>query len=848
MFISFSPLRTTSKLVASSRIRQAAVDAGVKAPRLAIIPILMILALAVPFQAAQAGTVYDSSGNYGHFAPGGNEGCDLSESFQGFDEGLIVPQPLSVMDGYLHMTGNGAEIAKEYDTTNLFWEAEPRYYSGISMEPSGRGFVALGFYYGLEEAEGYWKFTYTDGWNEYYDYSEPEETESSKLDPDQFFVGWVGDEGEVLLSVVWVGDDGEVGIEDMCGVLAPVDPEPKVLEPSDLCLIVDPNELVCGEYFTVAVAIDSKDLFDDCGACDGWNGPHAAGENDEPIEGCGDGFTVKNCGNNIAGVVSGKVGLTFTPGKINYKSAMLGGVGPSVHVPTGVMTFASQGDGWARFSFSVPIPPDNTIDENTMINGRGKIVTFTFKLPEDASNFKIGIDPANTEFILASTDPPDDDGGYNGDYGEGCALPKVPYGYEEGKWPVNFPPLVDPWITCQGAAQIYGTVEFWNCSKPTNVPFTTLTLNTNLAGDEALVEISDSKTGEYTFNVTPFNNYQLSGDPPYGAPDGVFRADDEDDFGLQGFGGTTDVRDAITAADVGQIMLHWNDPVGFPLNACAFEADPACGGTIYPQRVAADVNGWLDEECADYNNGKVSTASDGVINGADASILQQVIAARILGGDAMPEGYPLFEAEDAGDCASNWRFFCANKTFGLIPEDGVEYNPIGVLIGDVNGSYTNDPNVPRKPSKAKLSIPVVTSKEKSVLIPVELTHANSIVGIEAKILYDEKALRFVRAHAPVSVKTDEATNHAWAVSDNDGALALVVTGLTAPLQGSSTVALLEFERTDMTKKKVTTPILIADAHADDVAMKTDSGFFTSTSVRSKTWGEVKSLFRDDDEE
>ncbi len=86
------------------------------------------------------------------------------------------------------------------------------------------------------------------------------------------------------------------------------------------------------------------------------------------------------------------------------------------------------------------------------------------------------------------------------------------------------------------------------------------------------------------------------------------------------------------------------------------------------------------------------------------------------------------------------------------------------------------------------------------------------------------------------------------MSDNDGALALVVTGLTAPLQGSSTVALLEFERTDMTKKKVTTPILIADAHADDVAMKTDSGFFTSTSVRSKTWGEVKSLFRDDDEE
>jgi len=180
----------------------------------------------------------------------------------------------------------------------------------------------------------------------------------------------------------------------------------------------------------------------------------------------------------------------------------------------------------------------------------------------------------------------------------------------------------------------------------------------------------------------------------------------------------------------------------------------------------------------------------------------------------------------------------------MIPVDGVEYHPIGVLIGDVNGSYQNDPSVPGKPTlNAELAIPVVSTTEKRVIIPVELRNAESIVGVEAKILYNQEVLRFVGARAPVSINTDAPTNHAWGVSNDDGALALVVTGLTQTLNGTSTVALLEFERVNLSDTKATSPILIADAHADDREMKTDNGFFTSTAVRSTSWGEVKRLFR-----
>ena len=430
---------------------------------------------------------------------------------------------------------------------------------------------------------------------------------------------------------------------------------------------------------------------------------------------------------------------------------------------------------------------------------------------------------------------------------ESCHFPGMP-----SEWPVVFPELFHPWISCNGQTTISGIVEFWNCLKPIrqNVPFTTLTLNTSDV-PETLVEtvINNDATGRYTFNVSPFNSYQL-GSP--NGPDGVFRADAANDFGVQGGGGTTDIRNAISAADVGMIMLYWNDPAGFPLKDCGFDTGPYCGDvTIYPQRVAADVNAWLTEVCPSGATKPSTASSTSQINGVDASILQQVIAARMLGGMVMPEGYPIFEPnkpsvsdDDNEDCFSNWRFFCANKSFGIIPVGGVEYNPIGVLIGDVNGSYTNDPTVPRKPAvNASLAIPVVVSKEKRVIVPVELNDAESILGVEAKILYDKEALRFVGASAPISMNTDAPTNHAWGVSNDDGAVALIVTGLTQPLDGSSTVALLEFERVNPTETKATSPILIVDAHADDAEMKTDPGFFTSTGVRNTTWGDVKKLFR-----
>ena len=179
-----------------------------------------------------------------------------------------------------------------------------------------------------------------------------------------------------------------------------------------------------------------------------------------------------------------------------------------------------------------------------------------------------------------------------------------------------------------------------------------------------------------------------------------------------------------------------------------------------------------------------------------------------------------------------------------IPETGRVYNPVGVLIGDVNGSYQNDPSVPGKPAvSAELAIPVVSTTEERVIIPVELRGAESIIGVEAKILYNQEVLRFVGARAPISMNTDAPTNHAWGVSNNDGALALIVTGLTQALEGTSTVALLEFERVNPADTKATSPILIADANADDAPMKIDNGFFTSTAVRSSTWGDVKNLFR-----
>lgn len=533
------------------------------------------------------------------------------------------------------------------------------------------------------------------------------------------------------------------------------------------------------------------------------------------------GFWVKQCSDSgdVAGVVGGKVGLTFTPGSIDFQGATLGGAGPSVHFPASIFQVSSEGEGWVRLAFAVPTPPDGTLDADQLVHGAGAIATFTFRVADATRSFVLGLDPENTSFPIGSTNP------------AACSI-DVPEDYPAGEWPIAFPTVGRNWIP-RPLGLIEGAVELWSCSAPIPVPFTMLTLNTNpKRPDQERLTRNNDATGAYLFEANLDQNYQLSGSKPGKASDGVFRSDKATDFR-----GRTDVARAITATDVGQILLYANDPTGFPLTACAFEA-PDCGGTIYPQRVAANVNGWM-------KGGDCPLDPDAdVISVRDAYILQEFVAQRIKGKPALSSGYPLYESNP---CASNWQFFCANVDLGTIPSSGIVYNPVGVLIGDVNGSYHNYGNMPLKSGRAastsspSIHIAPLSIRDRRVIAPVVLHDADSIVGIEAKLLYDERALRFVSVRAPVSQETNEPENHAWGSSDGDGILALIVTGLARPLEGTSTVAFIEFEPTS--EARGTYAILIAEAFADDQPLTAEPGVYIPDPRGHATWGDVKKLYR-----
>jgi hypothetical protein len=363
-------------------------------------------------------------------------------------------------------------------------------------------------------------------------------------------------------------------------------------------------------------------------------------------------------------------------------------------------------------------------------------------------------------------------------------------------------------ITVSVPFPVSGHVTYWKCGVASRgVPFTHVTLDQPTIGT---VQGSDISRGAPNANIGFFSIPGLAGQPAFLTPARNDAATDFDDTH------DTDVRAAITSTDVALVVGFCMAPGLFPLTDCPISDASHCGSpTVYPQKIAADVDG-----------------SAGITQN-DASVLLAIIANGMSSANAFPAAYPI---------AHNWVFRCAQASLGSLTGSAGTYDPTAILLGDVNGGYSDTAARSRKVMAGTvLTIPELRSGGSRITVPVELKEAHGILGLQARIVYDPSVLRFVEATTP----TENPHIQTWGMGGGDGVVALVVIGLAQRIEGTTRVALLTFDRVAPDVRRAYSPLLISRASADDEDLPVHNGLFASPGmdVQDASWGSVKHLYR-----
>ena len=205
-----------------------------------------------------------------------------------------------------------------------------------------------------------------------------------------------------------------------------------------------------------------------------------------------------------------------------------------------------------------------------------------------------------------------------------------------------------------------------------------------------------------------------------------------------------DIPQTITAYDASRVLCYvlCMDDLG----DCTFAS---CGSTVYPQRVAADVN------CT------------GSVTSYDASLILCYVV-----GDV-----PAFP------CPDTWTWF-ADPCSSCMSECPVRIDFTGVAIGDVSGPVDMAP--PGESDSVLVTFGDAVHSEEAVDVPVSVAGAYETYSMQLDIIYDTDDLYFISA-----VQTGLASGNMVCSGDENGLLRVAMAGYQS-IAGDGDILMLTF--------------------------------------------------------
>jgi hypothetical protein len=210
----------------------------------------------------------------------------------------------------------------------------------------------------------------------------------------------------------------------------------------------------------------------------------------------------------------------------------------------------------------------------------------------------------------------------------------------------------------------------------------------------------------------------------------------------------------ITAYDASLVLQHVVCDEGLddcPFDVCGYRGELS-EQTIYPQRVAANVN------CSD------------MITAYDASLILQYVV----------------EAIPAFPCPDPWAWFLLEQCGNCAPECPWVFDWVGVLIGDVSGPMAPPLGDMGEAVEAKVGIPRHYGNK--VDVPLVVQKASGIVSIEMDVTYNLRDYSVVNV-----VSTGLCSSFMCGFNVKEDSVLIAMAG-TTPIMGSGPVALITFQK------------------------------------------------------